>query len=185
MIVACRVIDFVDGINDVDDVLHGDGLVGTEHHRGLAVVAYLAVDEVGELGFVGSGLVDKILELLVHINGDGLLGHGLAVARRQHELDGVRGDQGRGQHEENQQEKHQVRHGRGVERRFDLVFRFYGHNALVLSGFIQDIHKFSRLGFKQVDDLLDFRRDDGVEEVGDDADNQTTDGGHHGFVDAR
>ena len=81
MVVACGVVDFVDGINHVDDILHRDGFVGTKHHRGLTVVAYLAVDEVGELGFVGESLINEILILVVYIDRDGLLGHGLAVAR--------------------------------------------------------------------------------------------------------
>ena len=53
-----------------------------------------------------------------------------------------------------------------------------------LCGFVQDIHKLSRLGFKQVDDFLNLGGDDGVEEVGNDADNQTANSGHHGFIDA-
>ena len=89
MVVASGVVDFVDGINHIHNILHGYGFVGTEHHCGLAVVADLAVDEVGELGFVSGGFVNEILVLLVDVNRDGLLGHGLAVARWQHELDGV------------------------------------------------------------------------------------------------
>ena len=92
MVVASGVIDFVDGINHVDDVLHRDTFVGTEYHRRLVVVADFAVDEVDELGFISGGFVNVVLELIVHIDRDGLLGHGLAVARRQHELDGIGGD---------------------------------------------------------------------------------------------
>ena len=89
MVVASGAVDFVDGINHVDDVLHRHGLVGAKHYRGLAVVANLAVDEVGELGFISGGFINEILVLVVNVNRDGLLGHGLAVARWQHELDGV------------------------------------------------------------------------------------------------
>ena len=89
MVVASGVIDFVDGINHVDDVLHRHAFVGTEYHRRLIVVADFAVDKVDELGFIGRGFVNIVLELVVHIDRDGLLGHGLAVARRQHELDGI------------------------------------------------------------------------------------------------
>ena len=108
MVVASGVIDFVDGINHIYDVLHRHAFVGTEYHRRLIVVADFAVDEVDELGFIGSGFVNVVLELVIHIDRDGLLGHGLTVARRQHELDGVRGDQSRRQHEEDQQQEHQV-----------------------------------------------------------------------------
>ena len=80
MVVARGIIDFVDGINHVHDVLHWDGLVGTEHHCGLTVVADLAVDKVGELGFICGIVVNEILVLVVDVNRDGLLGHGLTVA---------------------------------------------------------------------------------------------------------
>ena len=50
MVVASGVIDFVDGINHVDDVLHRHAFVGTEYHRRLIVVADFAVDKVDELG---------------------------------------------------------------------------------------------------------------------------------------
>jgi len=89
--------------------------------RSTTVIADFSIDEVSELGFIGGSLVNEVLELFVDVNRDGLLGHGLTAARRQHELDSVWGDQSRGQHEENQQQEHQVRHGRGVERRFDLI----------------------------------------------------------------
>jgi len=108
MIVACRVVDLVDGIDNIDDVLHWYALVGSQHHSGLTVVTDFGVDEVGELSFVGRGFINEILVLVVHVDGEGLLGHGLAAARWQHELDGVWGNQSRGQHEENQQQKHQV-----------------------------------------------------------------------------
>lgn len=80
MVVARGVVDFVDGINDVDDILNGDGLVGTEHHGGLAVVANLGVDHVHELVLLGGFVVNEILVLVVDVNRDALLGHGLAVA---------------------------------------------------------------------------------------------------------
>ena len=121
MVVVGGVIDLVDSVNYIDDILHRNGLVGAQHHCGLGVVANRTIDEVEQLGLVGSGLVDVVLELVVDINCDGLLGHGLAIARRQHEFDGVGRDQGGSQHEENQQQKHQIRHGRGVERGFDLI----------------------------------------------------------------
>ena len=92
MIVARGIIDFVDGINHVHDVLHRYALVGTQYHSGLAVVADFGVDEVSELGLVSIGFVNEILELVVDVNRHGLLGHGLAAARRQHEFDGIRGD---------------------------------------------------------------------------------------------
>ena len=80
MVVASGIVDFVDGINHVDDILNRYGFVGTEYHRGLTVVADFAVDEIGELGLVSCSFVNVVLELVVYIDGDGLLGHGLAVA---------------------------------------------------------------------------------------------------------
>ena len=80
MVVASGVVDFVDGINHIHNILHGYSLVGTEHHCGLTVVADLAVDKVGELGLVSGGFVNEVLVLIVDVNRDGLLGHGLAVA---------------------------------------------------------------------------------------------------------
>ena len=92
MVVTSGVIDFVDGVNHVDDVLHRHGFVRTQHHRGLTVIADFAVDEVGELGLIGDSFVNVILKLVVDVNRDGLFGHGLAVARWQHELDGIGGN---------------------------------------------------------------------------------------------
>lgn len=80
MVVIGGVVDFVDGVNHIDDVLYGYGLVGTQYHRGLAVVTYLGVDEVGKLGFVSLVFVNEILELVIDIHGDGLFGHGLTAA---------------------------------------------------------------------------------------------------------
>lgn len=80
MVVIGGVIDFVDGINHIDDVLYGYGLVGTQYYCGLAVVAYLGVDEVGKLGFVSLVFVNEILELVIDIHCDRLFGHGLAAA---------------------------------------------------------------------------------------------------------
>ena len=80
MVVASGVVDFVDSVNHVDHILDRNGLVRAKHHGGLAVVADFGVDEVGELGLIGGRFVHEILELLVHVDGNGLLGHGLAVA---------------------------------------------------------------------------------------------------------
>ena len=80
MVVIGGVVDFVDGVNHIDDVLYGYGLVGTQYHRSLAVVAYLGVDEVGKLGFVSLVFVNEILELVIDIHCDRLFGHGLAAA---------------------------------------------------------------------------------------------------------
>ena len=80
MVVTGGIVDFVDGINHIHNILQGYGFVGTEYYSGLAVVADVGVDEVGELGLVGKSLVNEILVLVVDVDGDGLLGHGLAVA---------------------------------------------------------------------------------------------------------
>ena len=79
MVVARSVVDFIDGINHIYNILHGNSFVGTEYHRGLAVVANPCIDDVGELDFVGRCLVNEVLELFVHVNGNGLLGYGLAA----------------------------------------------------------------------------------------------------------
>ena len=80
MVVASGVVDLVDGINYVHYELHGDGLIRTQHHGGLAVVANLGVDHVHELGFLGRVVVNEVLVLVVDVDCDGLLGHGLAAA---------------------------------------------------------------------------------------------------------
>ncbi len=80
MIVTCSVVDFVDGVNHIHNILHGYGLVGAKHYCGLAVVSNIGIDEVGELGFIGGIVVNEILVLVVDVNRDGLLGHGLATA---------------------------------------------------------------------------------------------------------
>ena len=80
MVVASGVIDFVDGVNHIDDVLHRHGFVRTQHHRGLTVIADFAVDEVGKLGLISDSFVNVVLELVVDVDRDGLLGHSLAVA---------------------------------------------------------------------------------------------------------
>ena len=56
-------VDFVDGVNHVHHILHGDALVGTQHHSSLVVFADVGVDEAGELLVVGRRLVHEILVL--------------------------------------------------------------------------------------------------------------------------
>ena len=80
MVVIGGVVDFVDGINHIDNILYGHGLVGTQYHCSLTVVSDFGVDEVDELGLVSWVFVNKILELFVDVDGDGLLGHGLTAA---------------------------------------------------------------------------------------------------------
>ena len=80
MAVARFVVDLVDGVNHIDNILHRYGLVGAQHHRSLRVVADAVIDESGELGLVGRGLSNEVLELVVDVDGDGLSGHGLATA---------------------------------------------------------------------------------------------------------
>ena len=80
MVVARRIVDFVDGINDIHNVLYGYGLVRTKHYCSLGVVADSGVDEVGELALIRRDVVYLVSEILVNIYSDCLLGHGLATA---------------------------------------------------------------------------------------------------------
>ena len=187
MVLLGVVVDIVYGVNDIDDILYGHRLVGTEHDGGIALSGNLGADTTGQLVVSDGRVVHIVLEEVVDIDRNRLLGHGLAAAGGQQQLDGIGCHQGGGQHEKDQQQEDQVRHGRGVEADSEFVSCLDSHDRSVfngLGGLVEHIHEFSGFGFEQVDDVLDSRYDDGVEDVGDDANDQTADGGDHGLVDA-
>ena len=120
------VVDVIDGVDDIDNILHGDGLVGAKHDTGISDARFDARSDEGLETFdIGGGVAN--LELMVFINVDGhvLLGHGLAATLGKEQLDGIGADERGGHHEEYQEEKHQVRHGGVVVLDGQFVSCFY------------------------------------------------------------
>ena len=109
---AGLVVDGVDGINYIDNVLHRNGLIGTEHHTGIVDTgADARLDERLEAAGIGGSVANLEVEVFVDINGDILLGHSFAAALGKEELDGIGADEGGSHHEEYQEKEHQVGHG--------------------------------------------------------------------------
>ena len=146
MLGTSLVVDGIDGIDNVDDVLDGDGLVGTQDDTGVGDAGLDAGgDERLETLDIGGCVAD--LELMVFINVDGhvLLGHSLAAAFGQEQLDGVGADERGGHHEKDQKEEHQVRHGGVVVLDGQFISCFY-HNL----DFLEVLVMLVFLGFKRV-----------------------------------
>ena len=80
MVLLSGIVDFIDGIDYIDDILHWNRLVGTEHDGGVGLTVDLGADAAGKFFVSDRGLVNIILEEVVDVYGDGLFGHGLAVA---------------------------------------------------------------------------------------------------------
>lgn len=76
----CGVIDFVDGIDHIDNVLYGNRLVGAKYDGGIALPVDFGADDSTKF-FIGDGcFIHVVLKQVVDIYGNGLLGHGLAAA---------------------------------------------------------------------------------------------------------
>ena len=74
------VVDGIDGIYDVDDILHGDSLVGTQHYTGVVDSCLNTGGDKGLKTFdIGGCIVDLELVVFININRHILLGHGLAT----------------------------------------------------------------------------------------------------------
>ena len=120
------VVDGIDCINDIDDILHGNCLVGAEHDTGVGDAGLDARSNKGLQAFDIGGCVAN-LELMVFINVDGhvLFGHGLTATLGKKQFDSIGADERGGHHEEYQEEKHQVRHGGVVVLDGQFVSCFY------------------------------------------------------------
>lgn len=136
-------VDGVDGVDDVDNILDGDRFVRTEDDAGIVHPRFNARGDEGlETVDVGGGVAHLEVVILVDVYGDILLGHGLAAALGEKELDGVGADKRGCHHEEDQQQEHQVGHGGAVVLDGEFVSCLY-HGCIVsvipvLLGFVQD-----------------------------------------------
>ena len=125
-------VDAVDGVDDLNDVLHGDSLVGAEDNAGILFVCGDAGAQIGfELGRNYRYVVFDI-EVVVFVNvyRHTLLSHCFAVAFGEQQFNGIGADERGGNHEENEEEEDEVGHGGGGGLDFYLVLCFY-HNGKV------------------------------------------------------
>ena len=134
MLGAALLVDGIDGIDDVDYILYGNTLVGAEDDAGVAhPLLNAGGDEWLEPIDVGGGVVHLEVVVLVDVDCDVLLGHGLAAALGKEEFDSIGADERGGHHEEDQQQEHQVGHGRVVVLDGEFVSCLYhGLGVLVV-----------------------------------------------------
>ena len=124
-------VNGVDSIYDIDNILNGDRLVGTQYHTGVAD-AWLDTrsNEGLEAIDISRCVVDLEIMILVDIDRYILFGHSLAAAFGQKQFDGVGADERRSHHEEHQQQEHEVGHGGAVLLNRQFVSRLY-HGLLL------------------------------------------------------
>ena len=127
MLGTVTVVDAVNRVNNLNDILNGDILVGTKGDTCGIVVAADAGTDVG-LQLRHSDwnvIIDKEIVVLVNINGHCLTCHSLAVAFRQQKFNGIGADKRRGNHEKDKQQEHQVAHTRRVGLYLDSILTAY------------------------------------------------------------
>ena len=95
----------------------------------------------------------------------------LSLCLGQYDVQGVHRDQCRGKHEEDQQQKNNVGHGRHIEIRIDLVSSSDIHIILVLGGFVEKIEKLKGIRLHLIDDLIRPNDQMVIRDIGYDSDN--------------